>query len=172
MERPNDRCILCCIPPEIFNAQFPVETALSSDLPCPILPDFFNAHFPVQSARTAGLVPLLFLQKSSMHITLYSALPACVVSILLPPKSSIPNSLYRAPYQQVKSLSYSSRRLQLTGPCIKPHINQSSLCPIPPEDFNAPFPVQRALSGGLSRVLFIQISSMHILLYTEPYQQD
>ena len=32
-----------------------------------ILPEIFNAHFPVQTALSAGLVPVLFLQKSSMH---------------------------------------------------------------------------------------------------------
>lgn len=69
-----------------------------------------------------------------------------------------------------QSLSYSSRRLQCSFPCIERPITGYSYCPITPEDFNAQFSVQRALSAGLVPVLYLQKSSMHISLYRAPYQ--
>ena len=136
------------MPAEVYNAHFPLYSAVSAVYNCPLPPEVSSVYSPVHSALAAGLFHFLFLQKSLVHIYLYTD-----------------------PCKQVYSLSYSSRSLQGIIPCTVHLFKSSSPCPIPPEVFSAHFPVQRALAAGLVPVLFLQKSLMHVPLFGAPFQK-
>ena len=109
-----------------------IECPISGSSPCAIPPEVFIAHCPIESTRPAGLVLILFFQKSSLHI-----------------------SHFRTPYNRVYYLSYSSRSIKYTSPCIEHPIRRSSPCLIPQEVCKAHFPVYSTQQVGLVSVLFL-----------------